>query len=222
MKFKFFASCLLMMAIPCTFLTSCKDDKEDGPDPNPGPDDSYAYVDLGLPSGLLWAQYNVGANAIEELGGYYAWGETEEKTSYTFDNYKYLDADGECEDIGNNISGTEYDVAHVKWGGKWRMPTGVEVQELINSCTWVRDSYRGVECWVATGPNGNKIIFPKAGYYLNGDEISYPGQNGSYWSATANSLDQNTAYYLVMGSNYRYDYTWKPGGQSVRAVRDPK
>lgn len=99
------------------------------------------WVDLGLPSGILWAKYNVGANSPEEYGGYYAWGETEEKDSYTWENYKY----GEkiwwtdtwiwsITGIPDNISSTSYDVAHVKWGDGARMPTQKEIEELYETC----------------------------------------------------------------------------------------
>ena len=88
--------------------------------PTPIPDEA---VDLGLPSGTKWAPWNVGASKAEEYGAYYAWGETEEKEVYM--SYTYIP-----QDIGTDITGTEYDVAHVKWGGPWKMPTLDQVQEL--------------------------------------------------------------------------------------------
>lgn len=82
-------------------------------------------VDLGLPSGTKWASCNVGATKPEEPGGYYAWGETEEKDYYAPSTYIHCDGayNPLFYDLGSDISGTEYDVAHVKWGGKWCMPT---------------------------------------------------------------------------------------------------
>ena len=75
-------------------------------------------VDLGLPSGTKWASCNLGATKPEECGGYYAWGETDEKDVYTEDTYKYYQ-NGSYVSLGSDISGTEYDVAHLKWGGNW-------------------------------------------------------------------------------------------------------
>ncbi|MBO4315774.1 MAG: hypothetical protein J5867_07425, partial [Prevotella sp.] len=83
---------------------------------------THQAVDLGLPSKTKWASCNVGATKPEEYGGYYAWGETEEKEVYDESTYKYYQND-EYVNLGSDISGTEYDVAHVKWGGNWRMPT---------------------------------------------------------------------------------------------------
>ena len=80
-------------------------------------------VDLGL--SVKWAPWNVGASTPEEYGGYYAWGETVEKATYNESSYQYYKNDGYV-DIGSEISGTPYDVAHVKWGGDWRMPTNEE------------------------------------------------------------------------------------------------
>ena len=81
-------------------------------------------IDLGLPSGTKWASCNVGATKPEEYGGYYSWGETEEKETYDWSTYIHCDGSSStCHDLGSDISGTEYDVAHVKWGGKWCMPT---------------------------------------------------------------------------------------------------
>ena len=150
-------------------------------------------VDLGLPSGLKWASCNVGAKSPEEFGGYYAWGELEEKDEYTLSTYVHSDGTFDtCRDLGSSISGTKYDVAHVKWGGKWRIPTVDEIKELINECTlrWV--TYRGVKCAQFVGPNGRSIYVP-AGGYRYGTDVAGNGETGVYWSGTAH-------HYVYMGN----------------------
>ena len=92
-------------------------------------------VDLGL--SVKWASLNVGASSVEDIGDEYAWGEIEPRTTYGPENYQYYDITwGEYIDIGEDISGTEYDAAHVKWGGDWRIPTKQEMEELLTKCTW--------------------------------------------------------------------------------------
>ena len=124
------------------------------------------WVDLGLPSGILWAAYNVGASSPEEYGGYYAWGETEEKDSYTWENYKYTeiyyDTDGisyRYKNIGACISNSSTDVAHIKWGDGARMPTSTECMELLDNCKIKHFSGYSI----FTGPNGNSILLPFSG-----------------------------------------------------------
>ena len=176
-------------------------------------------VDLGLPSGLKWASCNVGATKPEEYGGYYAWGETEEKDVYTWDNYVHCDgSQNTCHDIGDCISGTEYDVAHVKWGGSWRMPTKEEVTELVTNCYMEYITYNGVYGCLFVGPNGNGIFMPTAGCY--GEERpSSQSQSGFYWSGT--SCTHGDAYINIMLHylpNVTADYRYY--GFSVRPVTE--
>lgn len=154
-------------------------------------------VDLGLPSGLKWASCNVGANSPEEIGDYYAWGELEVKDEYNLSTYIHCNGTFDsCINLGDNISGTKYDVAHVKWGGKWRMPTVDEIKELINECTlrWV--TYRGVKCARFVGPNGRSIYMP-AGGYRYGSNLAGNGENGVYWTGTAHQ-------YVYMGNTMEF------------------
>ena len=124
---------------------------------------NHEAVDLGLPSGTKWAACNVGATKPEEYGGYYAWGETEEKEFYDKSTYKFYQ-DDEYVNIGEDISGTEYDVAHVKWGGNWYMPTWEEFRELINNCKIEWTTFNGVNGEKFTSKiNGNSIFLPAAG-----------------------------------------------------------
>lgn len=155
--------------------------------------DLYEYVDLGLPSGVKWAAYNVGAGAPHEYGDYYAWGEIETKTSYTEKN---------CSTYGKTMSdirgNAQYDVARAKWGGTWRLPTKAECEELIDeeNCTWEWTTQSGVNgCKVTSKVNGNSIFLPAAGY-RNGTSINDTESRGNYWSSTPRESNTNDAYYL--------------------------
>ncbi len=194
------------------------------------PDGNHPHlIDLGLPSGTKWACCNVGASSPEGYGGYYAWGETEEKSDYTYKTYKYWsdrDGDGygdgnEYHNIGSNISGTQYDVAHVKWGGNWRMPTKEEIRELVNKCSWKWTSLNGVNGQLVTGPNGNSIFLPAAGI-RGGTDLYFRGSYGHYWSATLSESNSYSAYDLYFGSGYSYwDYNWGLyDGRTVRPVTE--
>ena len=139
----------------------------------------HQAVDLGLPSGTKWASCNVGATSPEEYGGYYAWGETEEKEEYTWDNYSLCDGSASsCQNIGNDICGTQYDVAREKWGGAWRLPSKEDFEELIQNCTVTAMFWEtGQSSLKYTGPNGNSIIFPSCGFkdgteLVEGDEFA--------------------------------------------------
>lgn len=144
--------------------------------------DTERWVDLGLPSGILWAAYNVGATSPEEYGGYYAWGETEEKAEYDEDTYNW--------DLGPYISSTQYDVAHVKWGDGARMPSIDEIKELIDICDWSASLYNGAQ---ATGPNGNSIFIPFAGHQEDGG-LEDNDYTFNLWSSTY--IDVEDAYAL--------------------------
>jgi hypothetical protein len=172
-------------------------------------------VDLGLPSGTKWATFNVGASKPEEYGGYYAWGETEEKWEYNKDNYQYYQ-NGNYLDFGNNISGTEYDVAHVKWGGNWCMPTWDDFYELIANTTseWV--SINGVTGRKFTSKiNGYSIFLPAAGgsfieqfasafiYSIAG--ISHVRFAGKYWLASRYAPGLYSNYYANQDAISRDD-----------------
>ena len=186
-------------------------------------------VDLGL--SVKWACCNVGASVPEGYGGYYAWGETEEKSNYTEETYQYardLDGDGNYWDdednwinIGSNISGTQYDAAHVKWGGSWRMPTRDEIKELVNKCSWKWTSLNGVNGQLVTGPNGNSIFLPAAGY-RNGTGLGRRGSYGYYWSATLDEDGSGDAYNLDFnnGDSGWGDWLGRGGGFTVRPVTE--
>lgn len=181
-------------------------------------------IDLGLPSGTKWASWNVGAFSPEEYGGYYAWGETEEKEDYTQSTYLYYDSIWqEYKNIGENISGTEYDVARQKWGEDWRMPTKAEMEELKSECTWTWIQYNNsVYGYRVVGPNGNKIFLPAAGRRI-GAELSFIDLYGYYWNASlGGDFYDNCAWHVFFekeisgGSNGRNN---RANGLSVRPVK---
>ena len=190
--------------------------KENG---SQGGQDTHEAVDLGLPSGTKWATCNVGASKPEEYGGYYAWGETEEKEVYDESTYKYYQ-NGEYVNLGSDISGTKYDVARQKWGGNWCMPTKDDIKELLDNCTSEWTTLNGVNGRKFTSNiNGNSIFLPAAGYRWLGD-LGYAGENGYYWSSTQNPDYSDGAYYLYFYSGnarWRY-YLDRFSGQSVRPV----
>ena len=176
-------------------------------------------VDLGL--SVKWACCNVGANRPEDYGDYFAWGETSPKSSYTPENYQHwvdYEGDGylgseECT-INSDISGTQYDAATVNWGGSWRMPTNAEFSELIENCTY-KPIAQGL---IVTGPNGNSIFFPDAGYRC-GSSSYLVGSACFYWSSTP--YEAGCAFGLYSGSADHYEgWGYRYIGRSVRPVSE--
>ena len=186
-------------------------------------------VDLGL--SVYWASCNVGADSPEEYGGYYAWGETEEKSNYSWSTYKWCN--GSYDTMTKYCTSSSYgtvdnkatldlrdDVAYVKWGGSWRMPTLDEIKELINDCSWSWTTQNGVNGYKVTGPNGNSIFLPAAGYRDDGD-VYDRGSYGVYWSSTLLSSYSSNVYSLYFDSGYHgwNDYS-RFFGHAVRPVTD--
>jgi len=150
------------------------------------PDDNHPHaIDLGLPSGTKWSCSNVGASAPEEYGGYYSWGETSEKDVYSFDNYEFREG-LDYINIGSEISDTQYDVACVRMGTPWRMPTEELQGELLQNCTKQWTQYNGVNGTLVTGPNGNNIFLPASGGRW-GKNLKEAGERGTYRSGTLHS-----------------------------------
>lgn len=184
------------------------------------PDDNHPHmIDLGLPSGTKWACCNVGASKPEADGDYYAWGETTTKSDYYWSTYKHSDGSAEsCHNLGSSISGTQYDVAHVKWGGSWQMPTKDQIIELNDKCKHEWTTVSGVKGRRFTGPNGGSIFMPAAGY-RDGSGLSGHGSWGGYWSGTQSTGYSGNAYNLNFYSgrtNWGYDN--RRYGFSVRPV----
>ena len=198
--------------------------------PTNGMIDGHEWVDLGLPSGTLWATCNVGANSPYENGNHYAWGETSPKTNYIWDTYKFGKEKAltkYCYDsnYGNDgytdnrfILEPSDDAATVNWGENWRMPTKEEQEELLNECSWTSTNINGDSVMIVTGPNGNSIILPSAGYY-KGTEYRAHDDGSYYWSSSLGKSSSSEANYLYYDPDItgwfcsRRDY-----GRSIRPV----
>ena len=187
------------------------------------PDDHHPHlIDLGLPSGTKWACCNVGADKPEAYGGYYAWGETEEKSRYYWDTYIHCDGSFDtCHNLGSDIAGTQYDVAHVKWGGSWVMPSFDQIYELTNNCTTQWTTQYRVEGRTFTGPSGGTIFLPAAGSRWD-DVLISAGFSGHYWSSWSSipSFSDYDAYRLYFDPGHAlWGYlSYRYYGQSVRPV----
>ena len=201
----------------------------------------HAYVDLGLPSGLLWATCNIGASSPEEYGDYFAWGEKEPKSDYSLDTYKYCN-DTEGYSFSKYVTDSEYgdygkidnktalessdDAATANWGGSWRMPTRAEWVELNNTdnCTWTWTTQDGHDGYKVTSvKNGNSIFLPAAGYRV-GSSLLNAGSNGYYWSSSLFESDPSGAWRCYFDSSHRYANgisDCRHDGQSVRPVSAP-
>ncbi len=190
-----------------------------------GSSDDHDYVDLGLPSGTLWATCNVGANAFEKYGDYFAWGETAPKDVYSWSTYQYYDGGNLVKYTGSDGLTTllpEDDAATANWGNGWRMPTKEEWQELYQNTTNTWTTQNGVNGRLFTAPNGNSLFLPAAGYRWFSD-LYYVGSDGSYWSSSLGTDDPYGAWYFDFNSgSYDMDGSDRYGGQSVRAVRSAR
>ena len=174
----------------------------------------HAYVDLGL--SVKWATCNVGASKPEDYGDYYAWGETTTKSDYSWKTYKWCK--GTDDTMTKYCTNSKYgtvdnrttltssdDVATVKWGSKWRMPTKEEVEELVGDCTWTWTTQSGVKGKKVTGPNGNSIFLPAAGG-RDGTDLFGRGASGNYWSATKGTYEWAHRLYFIDDYIY-WDYS---------------
>ena len=197
----------LFMTLICMMMVSFK------PDGSDGKHEGHEYVDLGL--SVKWATCNVGATSPEDYGDYFAWGETETKSTYTEGNSK---TNGKS--MGDIAGNSSYDAARANWGGDWRMPTKVEMQELIDKCNWKWTTQNGVKGYKVTGPNGNSIFLPAAGRRYR-SSLYLAGRFGGYWSSTPNDfIFDFYVYYLSFGrvlQDMYYD-GYRYYGRSVRPV----
>lgn len=164
-------------------------------------------IDLGL--SVKWAPFNVGASNPTDFGNYYAWGEIEPKNNYSITTYVYNPY------TTFDVSGTDRDVAHVKWGSKWRIPTIEETLELVKKCKWVETIIDGVKGMKVIGPSGNYIFLPAAGRYV-GDNIEDEGTFGHYWQGnitTSEEIEMNKETEM-----YYYDLNITTNGLTIRPV----
>lgn len=203
----------------------------------------HEYVDLGLPSGTLWATYNVGATSPYEKGDYFAWGELDPREDFSWESYKFFEGyevdpnNGEwavLKDIGNDISGTEYDAARHQWGNGWRLPNEQERYELRMECWWNRPVMEnGVWGVRIHGPNEHSIFLPICGFGLwYGTEDPFHNTDGGYWTGV---VEPQWGYngrpiepsmiaraLLVDSSGLTGATSRKAGGLNIRAVVNPK
>ena len=203
---------LLLIGALLSVLCSCGSSNNGAKKALTGTHEDHEWVDLGLPSGLKWATCNVDAKAPEASGNYYAWGETTIKEIYLPET---CTSSGQSwENIGSDPS---RDVATAKWGGNWRMPTTAEFQELIDNCEWTWSEENDNSGYKVTGPNGNSIFLPAAGYRYNSNRYAIDYQ-GYYWS----SLPDNNSYMasnLIFDDDAKYmEFRTRHWGYSVRPV----
>ena len=231
---------ILAMGAALTFAACGKDD-----DNNTGGDtgggntgggtgtETAEWVDLGLPSGLLWATCNLGATSPVEYGDYYAWGETTTKEVYNWSTYKYCN--GDYDQLTKYCTTSSYghngftdnlttldamdDAATQKLGSGARMPTRAEWVELINNTTAEWTQVNGVNGRKFTASNGKSLFLPAAGNRY-GSELNVAGSDGYYWSSSLYESGPDYAWYFCF---YEGDQDVcnldRYGGQSVRAVR---
>ena len=215
-----------------TFVTEEPEGPENPEEPEEpeNPEEGHAWVDLGLPSGKKWATCNVGANAPEDYGDYFAWGETSPKAKYDWDTYLHwndIDGDGWCENgeatINSDISGNaQYDAATANWGGSWRMPTKDEMQELVVHCEWEYTQVNGVNGAKVIGPNGSCIFLPAAGG-RDGSSLIDDGDYGYYWCSTPYGIgNDDRAWGLDFdeGSGYVDWGYYRGNGLPVRPITE--
>lgn len=181
-------------------------------------------VDLGL--SVKWASCNLGADAPEGYGDYFAWGETSAKQEFGWSNYAFC---GEGPygmtkyNAGfklNYLAEAEDDAVAVRLGGGWRMPTFVEANELVHECDWAWTECNGVPGYkVTSSSTGNSIFLPAAGY-REGTELCFTGTAGRYWTATRHPYHPKCAMNLFFSPEYYYAYFYERfRGYPVRPVK---
>ena len=198
------------------------------------PDPLRGYVDLGLPSGTLWATDNIGAATADTWGTYFAWGEVDGGI-FDWEHYKWC-VDGDMANLTKYCTKSylgivddkteldpEDDAAYVQWGPAWRMPTREQQQELVDYCSWQWSFRHGVYGYLLTAPNDSTLFLPAGGYY-NGTTCSGFNEMGLYWSRSLLEMNPSFANYLFFDSNSRsaQGSTYRAFGNSIRAVRATK
>lgn len=185
----------------------------------------HDYVDLGLPSGTLWATCNLGASKPEEYGDYFAWGETQPKDSYDWNTYFDTSDGGKTFskynfDGGKTVLDLEDDAAYKNWGKGWRMPSQAQIAELKDNCNWEWTSVNGVEGYVVQSKKNNSSLFLPAAGYRGGGSLYDAGSYGFYWSRSLYTSSSYDACYLLFGSSGIYWFNFgRFFGLSVRPVR---
>ena len=200
-----------MLTVAAIVFAGCKPDEPDNGGNNNGQNDTivnedllngHEFVDLGLPSGTLWATCNVGAETPEGYGDYFAWGETEPKTTYNWNTYQHCN--GVLDQLTKYCNDSDYgyngftddltvlqpsdDAATANWGSGWCMPTADQWRELRDNTSAAWTTHNGVNGRLFAAPNGNSLFLPAAGDRW-GDELLYVGEDGGYWSSSLGTHD---------------------------------
>ena len=226
----------IMLMVAMCIIAGCTKPTEPNNNGNNNNGDSYnghEYVNLGLPSGTLWATCNVGAINPEDFGYYFAWGETTPKDVYSWNTYKWSNGGYDqltkyCTDSSLGYNGyvdnmtslqTNDDAAKVNWGGDWHTPTQEEWQELIDYSSFsIWTTQNGVNGRLFTGTNGKSIFFPDAGYRCEISLIISP-YSGSYWSNSLYDENPNEAMHFTFNSRiYAMSWFYRFLGFPVRPV----
>ena len=224
----------IMLIAVAIFFVGCQpeNDPNNGGGNNSGGNGVYnghEYVDLGLPSGLLWATCNVGADKPEEYGDYFAWGETAPKAIYNLTTCFFCNDDQFIKYCSNSSYGyngftdtltilqPSDDAATANWGSGWCMPTADQWRELKDNTITQWATQNGIDGLLLIAPNGNSLFLPAAGYRWN-DELYYVGL-GTYWSCLLNTDYPSDAWFFDFNSNYcNMGNSGRDRGRSVRAV----
>ena len=192
--------------------------------PTSGYINGHEWVDLGLPSGLKWATCNVGASTPEAYGNYYAWGETNTKSTFTEVNcltygkdIASLKAEGIIDAYGQ--LNKSYDAASANWGSTWRTPTKEEFVELSNKCKWKWTSLNGKNGYKVTGPNGNSIFISASGFRSKSSH-DYIEDSGWYLSSSNDSNFENADILYFSEDKHGISPLKRYYGRSVRAVSE--
>ena len=229
---KVIAAIMLMTA--AVFTAGCKPEDSNNEGGN-GTYNGHEYVDLGLPSGTLWATCNVGANIPEKFGGYFAWGETMPKTYYDLSKYKYYNNnnetltkycnEGSYSDNLTTLRPTD-DAATANWGNGWCMPIADQWRELLQNTEQHWTTQNGVNGLHFIANNGNSLFLPAAGY-RHGLELSWVGSDVAYWSSSLSTDNQDYAwsnsgtYDFSSFGTESLDYAWDFGLGSVGECLNP-
>ena len=197
----------------------------------------HEYVDLGLPSGTLWATCNVGADNPEDYGDYFSWGETATKSDFDWSTYKYSNGDANgftkyCSKSDNGYNGfidnrtsleSSDDAAVANWGSDWSIPTQQQFQELKDKCTWTWTTLNGKNGYEVKAANGKSIFLPAAGSRL-GSGLKRDGDNGNYWVSSFSVTNPRGGHILWFIPKSVSPNGWgdRCFGLSVRPVRSKK
>ena len=218
---------LIVMLVLLTFLASCAGTSKVQTTPR-------AAVDLGLPSGTLWANCNVGASNPWDFGEHFAWGETTPNATYTWATYKYSHENtNKLTKYSNKFSGFEGytdsfkkfedsdDAATANWGSEWSTPNSEQWAELQKECTWTWKTVKNVNGYEVKGKNGKTIFLPAAGRMEKDAKLVGGGERGFYMDGEVVGMPFNKTIYLK-SSGFSFESNDKCMGLSVRPVQTKK